>query len=65
MRQPGQFAVPEVDELYPLSIRKKINDKWVIDNLQTGGSGAFEFDTYVAAEIVAKSYKEAGIDGGK
>lgn len=64
MRQPGQHAVPETDDLYPFSIQLGIDDKWTISNLRTGGTTGFKFDTYAAAEIVAKSYKENDLDGG-
>lgn len=56
MRQ-NFHAVPETDELYPLSINLRIDSKWYIDDHSTGGRGSFGFDTYKAAEIVAITQK--------
>lgn len=58
MRQPGQYAVPEHDDLYPLSVQLK-GDQWHVFDAAHGGFGDVGYDTYKEAEVAARRIKAA------
>lgn len=56
MRQPGQYAVPEHDNLYPLAVQLK-GDNWHVFDARTGGFSEHGFETYGEAEQHAVALK--------
>lgn len=51
-------AVPEQDELYPLSVQLK-GETWHVFDARSGGYGADAYDTYAEADAAARELKEA------
>lgn len=65
MRQQPASNVGETDDLYPLSIQKSAGpngEHWFIYDLRHGGKVSIPFDTYKAAEIVAREWYQLDAD---